>query len=96
MLFFRGAVRGSRTVPLFPRRLFASVPFESNLKAGNVSPTLSVPDHIARPPFMDEAPITLIEGAREKAMRSTGRLAAQILNFACDMVKVSNRAIVLP
>ena len=68
------------------KRSFAS--FVSGLAPGKVSKMLPVPAHIKRPPYRDEAPLAIKTPDQIERMRSTGRLAAQILNFACDAAQV--------
>lgn len=64
--------------------------FQSNLIIGSVSPTLTVPKHIVRPPVHQSAPpLTIKTEEQIKNMRKTCKLAANILNFACEAAQVS-------
>ena len=71
------------------------------LEKGNVSPTLSVPSSIRLPPYVnnkkfdptvttgfDISPTTIKNEVQISAMRRTGKLAAQILDYATSLVKV--------
>lgn len=71
-----------------------SVPKRAPLKRGKVSPRLDVPKHIPRPPyinsrrapaFLDEFQIQDTEGIER--MRASGKLAAQVRDFAGTLVK---------
>lgn len=66
------------------------------LKPGKVSPRLPVPDHILKPPYVNsQQPPGIASGPEihdEKGiecMRASGRLAAQVLEYAGTLVKVS-------
>ncbi|XP_066322674.1 methionine aminopeptidase 1D, chloroplastic/mitochondrial-like isoform X3 [Miscanthus floridulus] len=109
-LLLRSAVPGSRRVAyqatrtlcnlvdiLFNRRSRDDAP-ENNprrLRPGKVSPRLSVPNHIQRPPYvnsrqqrpgMNNGPEIHDEKGIE-CMRASGKLAAQVLKFAGTLVK---------
>lgn len=67
-----------------------------HLRPGKVSPRLSVPNHIQRPPYvnsrqqrpgMNNGPEIHDEKGIE-CMRASGKLAAQVLKFAGTLVKV--------
>lgn len=65
------------------------------LKPGRVSPRLPVPDHIRRPPYVNSRQSPGISGGPEvhdekgiEKMRASGRLAAQVLEYAGTLVKV--------
>ncbi|KAJ3700217.1 hypothetical protein LUZ61_003922 [Rhynchospora tenuis] len=64
------------------------------LRPGKVSPRLTVPDHIMRPPYVDSRGSPQISSGPEihdemgiKGMRASGRLAAQVLEHAGTLVK---------
>ncbi len=66
------------------------------LKPGKVSPRRPVPDHIPRPPYVkSKQPPGIASGSEvhdEKGiecMRASGRLAAQVLEYAGTLVKVT-------
>lgn len=72
-----------------------TAPKRAPLKRGKVSPRLDVPKHIPRPPyvnsrrapaFLDEFQIQDAEGIER--MRASGKLAAQVRDFAGTLVKV--------
>ncbi|AQK75146.1 Methionine aminopeptidase 1D chloroplastic/mitochondrial [Zea mays] len=109
-LLLRSAVPGSRRLAyqatrtlcnlvdiLFNRRNQDDAP-ENNprrLRPGKVSPRLSVPNHIQRPPYvnsrqqrpgMNNGPEIHDENGIE-CMRASGKLAAQVLKFAGTLVK---------
>ena len=62
----------------------------AKLVAGVVSPPLIVPPHIVRPQIAstNPAPFTFKTEEQIDALRSTGRLAARILDFALSMAQV--------
>ncbi|OAY73450.1 Methionine aminopeptidase 1D, chloroplastic/mitochondrial [Ananas comosus] len=64
------------------------------LQPGNVSPCLEVPDHIPRPPYVNSRQSPGIAFGPEihdergiECMRASGRLAAQVLEYAGNLVK---------
>ncbi|XP_031498887.1 methionine aminopeptidase 1D, chloroplastic/mitochondrial [Nymphaea colorata] len=64
------------------------------LKPGRVSPRLPVPDHIRRPPYVNTRQSPGIASGPEvhdekgiEKMRASGRLAAQVLEYAGTLVK---------
>lgn len=66
------------------------------LKCGTVSPRLPVPDHIPRPPYVNSSRVPdfsklpqIQDSHGIQCMRASGRLAAEILNYAGTLVKVS-------
>ncbi|TVU28613.1 hypothetical protein EJB05_20136 [Eragrostis curvula] len=81
---------------LFNRRSGDDTP-ENNptrLRPGKVSPRLSVPNHIQRPPYVDSRQRPRVNNGPEihdekgiECMRASGRLAAQVLKFAGTLVK---------
>ena len=65
------------------------------LRPGKISPRLPVPDNITRPPYVkSKRPPGIASGPEvhdEKGidcMRASGRLAAQVLEYAGTLVKV--------
>lgn len=65
------------------------------LRPGKVSPRLTVPDHIMRPPYVGSRQSPQISSGPEiheekgiECMRASGRLAAQVLEYAGTLVKV--------
>lgn len=65
------------------------------LRPGKVSPHRPVPDHIPRPPYVNsQKPIGIVSGPEVhdkkgiECMRVSGRLAAQVLEYAGTLVKV--------
>ena len=64
--------------------------FVSKVLPGTVSGPLEVPAGIKRPPFRDNAPISIKSAVEVEAMRSTGQLAGRILNFACEAALVGS------
>nr|CAD1842604.1 unnamed protein product [Ananas comosus var. bracteatus] len=65
-----------------------------HLQPGNVSPCLEVPDHIPRPPYVNSRQSPGIAFGPEihdergiECMRASGRLAAQVLEYAGNLVK---------
>ncbi|MGE0141050.1 MAG: SEC-C metal-binding domain-containing protein, partial [Ilumatobacteraceae bacterium] len=67
-------------------------PLEGRVQQGEVSPRLSVPDHIARPPYADtgvvqrwaESPVKSPEIIER--MRHAGTVAAEVLRLAGEMI----------
>lgn len=76
----------SCTSNILPKRFYA---FQSNLIIGRVSPTLAVPKHIPRPPFLETPPLAIKTNEQIDRMRNSCILAAKILNFACEVAQVS-------
>ncbi|CAH9084164.1 unnamed protein product [Cuscuta europaea] len=81
---------------LFNKRKVDAVPSEKRepLKPGKVSPYRPVPDHIQRPPYLNSKKPPKISGAPQihdkngiESMRSSGRLAAKVLQYAGTLVK---------
>jgi len=67
------------------------------LRPGKVSPPRQVPKHILRPPYVDSmVPAGIVSGPQVhdkkgiECMRASGRLAAQVLQYAGTLVKVSS------
>lgn len=65
------------------------------LRPGKVSPHLHVPDHIPRPPYVNSRHSPGIASGSEvhdergiECMRASGKLAAQVLEYAGTLVKV--------
>lgn len=65
------------------------------LRPGKLSPHRPVPDHIRRPPYVNSRQPPEIAGGPEvhdekgiECMRSSGKLAAQVLRYAGTLVKV--------
>jgi methionyl aminopeptidase len=65
------------------------------LRPGKVSPRLTVPNHIQRPPYVDSRQRPRVNNGPEihdqkgiECMRASGKLAAQVLKFAGTLVKV--------
>ena len=72
------------------------------LRKGIVSPILSVPKHIERPPYItpgitlqqgsaelsEDEPVPILTLQEQELLRKSGSLAAQILSFAVSLVKV--------
>lgn len=65
------------------------------LQPGKVSPLRPVPDHIKRPPYVNSRQAPGIASGPEvhnkegiERMRASGKLAAQVLEFAGTLVKV--------
>jgi hypothetical protein len=65
------------------------------LRPGKVSPRLTVPDHIMQPPYIGSRQSPQISSGPEihdekgiECMRASGRLAAQVLEYAGTLVKV--------
>jgi methionyl aminopeptidase len=65
------------------------------LRPGKLSPRRPVPDHIPRPPYVNSRqPPGIASGAEVhdengiECMRSSGKLAAQVLQYAGTLVKV--------
>lgn len=65
------------------------------LKPGKVSPPRPVPSHIQRPPYVNSRRPPGIASGPEvhdekgiKCMRASGKLAAQVLEYAGTLVKV--------
>ncbi|WVZ73528.1 hypothetical protein U9M48_021824 [Paspalum notatum var. saurae] len=108
-LLLRSAGPGSRRVAyqatrtlcnlvdiLFNRRSRDDAP-ENNprrLRPGKVSPRLSVPNHIQRPPYVNSRQRPGVNNGPEihdergiECMRASGKLAAQVLKFAGTLVK---------
>ncbi|KAL6912087.1 hypothetical protein ACP4OV_000892 [Aristida adscensionis] len=81
---------------LFNRRSRDETP-ENNprrLRPGKVSPRLSVPNHIQRPPYVNSSQRPGLNSGPEihdekgiQCMRASGKLAAQVLKFAGTLVK---------
>lgn len=66
------------------------------LRPGKVSPSRPVPDHILRPPYVNtQQPPGIASGLEVhdkkgiESMRASGRLAAQVLEYAGTLVKVT-------
>lgn len=66
------------------------------LQPGKVSPRLPVPDHILKPPYVNSKQPPGIASGPElhdekgiECMRASGRLAAQVLEYAGTLVNVS-------
>ncbi|GJN22367.1 hypothetical protein PR202_gb09923 [Eleusine coracana subsp. coracana] len=108
-LFLRSGTRGTRRSAyqatrtlrnlvdiLFNRRNRDDKP-ENNprrLRPGKVSPRLSVPNHIQRPPYVDSRQKPRVNNGPEihdekgiECMRASGKLAAQVLKYAGTLVK---------
>lgn len=67
------------------------------LRPGKVSPRRQVPKNIPRPPYVNSMiPAGLVSGPQVhdkkgiECMRASGRLAAQVLQYAGTLVKVSS------
>lgn len=67
---------------------------QKRLRPGKVSPRLSVPDHIPRPPYVNSPKLAGMAGGPEihdergiECMRASGRLAARVLKYAGSLVK---------
>ena len=67
------------------------------LRPGKLSPRRHVPDHIQKPPYVNSRqPPGIVSGPEihdEKGiecMRASGRLAAQVLQYAGTLVKVTS------
>lgn len=65
------------------------------LRPGKVSPHLSVPNHIQRPPYANSRQRPHMSNGPEihdekgiECMRASGKLAAQVLKFAGTLVNV--------
>ncbi|MCO5599233.1 hypothetical protein L7F22_053333 [Adiantum nelumboides] len=65
------------------------------LKRGMVSPRLPVPDHIPRPPYVNSIHVPdfsklpqIHDSHGIECMRASGRLAAEVLDYAGTLVKV--------
>ena len=65
------------------------------LRPGKVSPRLSIPNHIQRPPYVNTRQRPHMNNGPEihdekgiECMRASGKLAAQVLKFAGTLVKV--------
>ncbi|KAB5556946.1 hypothetical protein DKX38_007855 [Salix brachista] len=81
---------------LFNRRNLDEVPDaqRQRLRPGKLSPHRPVPDHIRRPPYVNSRQPPEIAGGPEvhdekgiECMRSSGKLAAQVLRYAGTLVK---------
>ncbi|KAG8072491.1 hypothetical protein GUJ93_ZPchr0006g46016 [Zizania palustris] len=81
---------------LFNRRGQSDKPGDNprRLQPGKVSPRLSVPNHIQRPPYVNSRQIPGMSNGTEihdergiECMRASGKLAAQVLKFAGTLVK---------
>ncbi|KAJ6682016.1 METHIONINE AMINOPEPTIDASE 1D MITOCHONDRIAL [Salix koriyanagi] len=81
---------------LFNRRNLDEVPDaqRQGLRPGKLSPHRPVPDHIPRPPYVNSRQPPEIAGGPEvhgekgiECMRSSGKLAAQVLRYAGTLVK---------
>lgn len=66
------------------------------LRPGKVSPRLSVPDHIWKPPYVTSQQSPGISSGPEihdergvECMRASGKLAARVLEYAGTLVKVN-------
>ena len=66
------------------------------LRPGKVSPRLPVPDHIQKPPYVKSRQSPGIASGPEihdergiECMRASGKLAAQVLEYAGTLVKVN-------
>lgn len=93
-----GSLQFSRTVCNFVDILFNRDQKVSNkrkrLRPGKVSPHLTVPDHILKPPYLKSRQSPGISTGPEihdergvERMRASGKLAAQVLEFAGTLVK---------
>lgn len=67
------------------------------LRPGKLSPQRPVPDHIPRPPYVKSKKSPGIVSGPEvhdekgiECMRASGRLAAQVLEYAGTLVKVNS------
>eukprot|EP00250_Pteridium_aquilinum_P024327 c28924_g1_i1 orf=538-1641(-) len=84
---------------LFNRRVSEKETLRQNLKRpplkrGTVSPRLPVPDHIPKPPYVTSTRVPdfskqpqIHDSHGIECMRASGRLAAQVLNYAGTLVK---------
>eukprot|EP00262_Sarcandra_glabra_P004710 TRINITY_DN1591_c0_g1_i1.p1 TRINITY_DN1591_c0_g1~~TRINITY_DN1591_c0_g1_i1.p1 ORF type:complete len:349 (-),score=55.01 TRINITY_DN1591_c0_g1_i1:72-1118(-) len=79
---------------LFNRSNQDGLPSSRRLQPGKVSPRLTVPDHIPRPAYVNSRQSPGIASGPEvhdekgmECMRASGRLAAQVLEYAGTLVK---------
>lgn len=58
------------------------------MRAWPLEAAAAVPAHVARPPFVADAPLHVKDGAEAAALRAAGRLAASLLHRTCARAAV--------